>query len=256
LGLEQATEPELLAGERVLRTRAEGLSDDLSRHAAGLVPAWRRVTAGELRWPVSLVVATVIILQVLRPQHLVMANRWLLPGVETALAVVLLVSDPPRITRSSPAARVIGLVLLAIASLANGWSAAVLVVGLLDGTAPEASDATALLVNGGSIWLTNVIISGLWYWELDAGGPAARAGMMKSTRDFLFPEMTAPGLVDASWEPRLLDYLYVAFTNATAFSPTDTLPLSRRAKLAMMLQASVSVITGVLIIARAVNILR
>jgi uncharacterized membrane protein len=100
-----------------------------------------------------------------------------------------------------------------------------------------------------------VIVFALWYWELDRGGPAARAAARKVHPDFLFPQMTTPELVDPDWEPEFVDYLFLAFTNATAFSPTDTMPMSRWAKLAMMAQASVSVVVVALVIARAVNIL-
>jgi hypothetical protein len=103
--------------------------------------------------------------------------------------------------------------------------------------------------------LTNVIVFALWYWELDRGGPASRAAARRIHPDFLFPQMSVPDLVHPDWEPAFVDYLFLAFTNATAFSPTDTMPLSRWAKMAMMVQASISVVVVALVIARAVNIL-
>jgi uncharacterized membrane protein len=96
----------------------------------------------------------------------------------------------------------------------------------------------------------------LWYWELDRGGPAARATAPRPYPDFLFPQMQSPELAPDNWEPSFTDYLYVSFTNATAFSPTDVMPLSRWAKLTMMLHSMVSVVTVALVIARAVNILK
>jgi uncharacterized membrane protein len=141
-----------------------------------------------------------------------------------------------------------------VASLANAWSAGNLVVGLVQGA--EGSDPAALLVTGGDIWLTNILIFALWYWDLDRGGPGSRARAERNKPDFLFPEMTSPELADVDWEPHFVDYLYLAYTNATAFSPTDTLPFSRWSKLAMMLQSAVSLTTGALVIARAVNILK
>jgi uncharacterized membrane protein len=108
---------------------------------------------------------------------------------------------------------------------------------------------------GGAIWITNVIIFALWYWELDRGGPVARSKAVHKYPDFMYPQMQAPDLAPEHWEPTFLDYLYVSFTNATAFSPTDTMPLSRWAKMLMMAQASVSLATVALVIARAVNIL-
>ena len=95
----------------------------------------------------------------------------------------------------------------------------------------------------------------MWYWNLDRGGPAARAEASNRHPDLLFPQMTAPELSPPDWQPEFFDYLYLSFTNAAAFSPTDTMPLARWAKLAMMLQAMVSLGTVVLVIARAVNIL-
>ncbi len=112
-----------------------------------------------------------------------------------------------------------------------------------------------LLMWGSTVWLTNVIVFALGYWELDRGGPAARAMARKTHPDFLFSQMTVPELIHKDWEPGFVDYLYLSFTNATAFSPTDTLPLSRWAKLLMMAESLVSLITVALIVARAVNVL-
>src|SRR5919108_506861 len=108
------------------------------------------------------------------------------------------------------------------------------VVGDVDGAAP----AARLMVNGGSIYLTNIIAFALWYWELDRGGPAARTHGIKYYPDFLFPQMSSPDLAPPDWEPTFVDYLYLSFTNATAFSPTDVMPLRRWAKLTMLLQSA------------------
>jgi len=143
--------------------------------------------------------------------------------------------------------------LIAVMSLANAWSAARLVVGLVEGTVGK--DPTTLLLTGAAIWLTNVIVFCLWYWELDRGGPVARVYATRTLPDFLFVQMQNPELAPDDWEPAFVDYLYLSFTNATAFSPTDVLPLSRWAKLMMMLQSIVSLVTVALVIARAVNIL-
>jgi hypothetical protein len=114
-----------------------------------------------------------------------------------------------------------------------------------------------LLITGGAIWLTNVIAFGLWYWEFDRGGPVARALGTKPYPDFQFPQMVSPReMVPPDWEPAFADYLYLAFTNAAAFSPTDVLPMSRWAKMAMTVQSSISIITVALVVARAVNILQ
>jgi hypothetical protein len=139
--------------------------------------------------------------------------------------------------------------------VANIWSAARLVTALAEGQAIVDS-AARLLVNGGSIYLTNIIAFGLWYWELDRDGPAARTHGVDCYPDFLFPQMANPELAPPEWEPVFFDYFYVSFTNATAFSPTDVMPLTPWAKLAMTLQSSVALVTVGLVIARAVNVLK
>lgn len=229
----------------------ERLEDDV---VAALRPAWRRLTEGEQRWPASVAVLLMIALQLRLPDDFTPSSRYLLPAVELVLLVLLLVVNPGRISRRSVLARALGLALIAVASLVNAWSVLRLVKGLLDGT--FGSDPVALLTVGANIWLTNVLIFALWYWELDRGGPAARAAGTDPEPDFLFPQMSETSIDFHHWEPEFVDYAYVSFTNAAAFSPTDTMPLSRWAKLAMMLQSAVSLVTGLLVIARAVNILK
>lgn len=222
--------------------------------ASETVPAWRRRTKGEHRWPTVLAIAVAIVLQVRLPDEFMPVSPWLLPGIETLLGVVLLVTNPFRIDRESRVLRVIGIGLLSILGIATAWSVVVLVIGLVDNR--FGNDATGLLLAGGSVIVTNIITSALFYWEFDRGGPAARAMGRKQRPDFLFAEMTAaPDMVDPEWEATFVDYLYLAFTNSTAFSPTDTLPLTSWAKLTMLFQSAISVITVVLVVARAVNVL-
>ena len=116
-------------------------------------------------------------------------------------------------------------------------------------------EGTQLLYSSLAIWATNIIVFGLWYWEIDRGGPDDRLEADHGPPDFLYPQMTAPGCTYEGWSPRFLDYLYVAFTNATAFSPTDTMPLTPMAKVLMMLQSSCSLATIAIVASRAVNIL-
>jgi uncharacterized membrane protein len=172
-----------------------------------------------------------------------------------ALLIGLVTSNPRRINRESVQLRVASMVLIAVLSLANAISAERLIAELLR-SAPEVSDAGPLLATGGAIWLTNVIVFALWYWELDRGGPAARARGRREHPDFLFPQMENPDLAPPEWEPTFADYFYVSFTNATAFSPTDVLPLTSWAKMTMLLQSVISLSTVALVIARAVNILK
>jgi uncharacterized membrane protein len=221
---------------------------------AAVVPAWRRVTQGEPRWPVSLGILAAIALQIALPDHLAPHPRWMLPALESLLLAGLVASNPRRIERRSRPLRAASTALIGLMSAANAWSASQLVLGLVRGTEHQA--AARLLTSGGAIWLTNVIVFCLWYWELDRGGPVARAQALRHHPDFLFAQMTSPELAPEHWEPAFIDYLYLSFTNATAFSPTDVLPLSGWAKLTMMLQSAVSLATVALVIARAVNILQ
>jgi hypothetical protein len=218
------------------------------------IPAWRRPTSGEHRWPSILAITAVIVVQLLLPDRLILHPRWLLPGVEIALAVGLIVANPVRLRRDHPLLRFGSLGLVAAMTVANAGSAALLIDRLLGGTAGH--DARSLIGNGAAIYATNIIAFGLWYWELDRGGPMSRANGDRQHTDFLFAQMTSPDVAPRDWEPTFLDYLYVSYTNATAFSPTDTLPLSRWAKMLMLAQSAIALSTIALVVARAVNILR
>jgi hypothetical protein len=221
----------------------------------GLVPAWRRPTEGEERWQAAVAVAVAVALQFPLPGRLVLVHPdWLLPALEGLLLLILVMANPRRINRRSRALRWLGLTLAALLSLANAYSVARLAVGLVQGTL--GNSAGPLLVSGGVIWLTNVIIFGLWYWEFDRGGPVARANADRMYPDFQFVQMVSPQLTPPDWEPAFADYLYLSFTNAAAFSPTDVLPMSRWAKMGMTVQAAVSIVTVALVVARAVNILK
>lgn len=221
----------------------------------GLVPAWRRRTQGERRWPASLAVTAAAALQLSLPARLAMPPRFLLPGLEMLLLIGLTAADPGRIDRREKHLRVAGIAMIAAVSAANIWSAGRLVAELLRAE-PVADSAARLIVNGGSIYLTNIIAFALLYWELDRGGPAARTHGVECYPDFLFPQMSSPDLAPPDWEPNFIDYLYFSFTNATAFSPTDVLPLSRPAKMAMALQSAVALATVAIVIARAINVLK
>jgi uncharacterized membrane protein len=219
------------------------------------VPAWRRRTPGERRWPAGLAVTGAAALQLSLPPRLAMPPRFLLPALEILLLIGLTAANPGRIDRRDMHLRVAGIVLIAAVSLANIWSAARLISELLRAE-PIVDSAARLALNGGSIYLTNIIAFALLYWELDRGGPAARTHGIEVYPDFLFPQMTSPELAPPEWEPNFVDYLYVSFTNATAFSPTDVMPLSRPAKVAMALQSTVALATLALVIARAINVLK
>jgi hypothetical protein len=221
----------------------------------GFIPAWKRPTQGEARWQVTIAVAAAVALQFPLPGRLVLLRPpWLLPALEGLLLLGLVMANPRRINRESRAIRLVSLGLAALLSLANAWSVAQLVTGLVKGT--EGNAPGPLLITGGVIWLTNVIVFGLWYWEFDRGGPVARANATHMYPDFQFVQMASPQLAPPGWEPAFGDYLYLSFTNAAAFSPTDVLPLSRWAKMGMTVQAAISIVTVALVVARAVNILK
>jgi hypothetical protein len=197
-------------------------------------------------------VAVTIGLQLLMPAQVVPEGRYVLPALQLALLVGLVAVNPFRVDRESAVLRTAGLGLTGLVALANGWSVVLLVGDLLTG---RPAPAVELLGAGGAIWLTNVLTFGLVYWELDRGGPAARAAAARDRPDFLFPQMQIPEIAGPAWEPGFVDYAYLSFTNATAFSPTDVLPLSRWAKLTMSVQAGVSLVVIVLVVARASNAL-
>jgi hypothetical protein len=241
--------------ERLMDRGSHALETGTAELRRELAPAIRWAGKSELRWPVSLVVLLVVILQLALPASYRLADRWLVAFVELALLVAVTAITPRRIESRSLLVRTLGLALLVVMSLANLDAMIRLVHRLLTGT--EGADATALLTTGASIWLANVAIFALWYWEFDQGGPAARHHRTgPQYPDFLFAQMTTPDVAPPTWRPTFVDYLYLSFTNATAFSPTDTLPLVMWAKCFMMLQSAVSLVTVALVIARAVNVLR
>jgi uncharacterized membrane protein len=222
--------------------------------ARPVLPAWRRATEGEHRLPVAVAVALAIGLQLVLPRHLAIRPTWLLPSLEGLLLVGLIVANPRRINRTSTTLRAASVLLIALISLANAWSSAELIKGLVNGT--EGNQASLLLSRGATVYVTNIIVFALWYWEWDRGGPVSRAQGVRRYPDFLYPQMTDPDLAPPEWQPNFFDYLYVSFTNVTAFSPTDTMPMSRWAKMLMLVQSSVALLTIAFVIARAVNILK
>ncbi len=219
-----------------------------------VLPTWKRVTTGEPRWPVALAVVAAVVMQGLLPEQVQLVHPWILPSVAVVLLAALIVANPTRIVHESPALRLTSGVLIAWLTGANILSMIRLLTRLLDGTFH--GSPKLLLLTGGAIWLTNVICFALWYWFFDRGGPVDRAHGRAEYPDLLFPQMSDPELAPPDWATGFVDYLYLSFTNASAFSPTDVLPLKRWAKLTMLLQSAISLITVALVIARAVNILK
>jgi hypothetical protein len=173
---------------------------------------------------------------------------WLVPAVpEVVLLVDLLGASLARTRR-------IALSLLGILVGGNLVGLAILVAGLVT-TSTRDLGGVELLTTGAAIWITNVIVFGFWFWEVDAGGPVARAVHTRSTPDFQFPQYENPSLATPGWSPNVWDYMYVSLTNSIAFSPTDAMPLTRKAKALMALGSFISVVAVLLVAARAVNVL-
>jgi len=190
------------------------------------------------------------------------AARWIVPGLTVLLLLALIATVPHgrlvrrvgvQAQRVRFGRRVVALTVTAIVSAANAAAILLLVRLLVRGAH---ADARLLLRAGIHMWCLNVLVFALWFWELDNGGPAARQTAGAEGRDFLFPQQATPELTAPHWQPRFLDYLYVSFTNATAFSPTDTMPLSRWAKMLMLVEAASSLVLALMVAARAINILR
>jgi hypothetical protein len=214
----------------------------------------QQTLVGESRWPMAVAVLAVIVLTLLLPHSLIVRPRWGVPIVECILLIAVIIADPGKIDRVSRRVRGLSITLIVILAATALWCTAQLIAQLIHG-GPATQSGGALLAAGGIVYLSNCIAFGLLYWELDSGGPAARAHGLPAHPDFAFPQQLSPGLAPADWRPRFIDYLYLGFTSATAFSPTDVMPLRSWNKLAMMAQSTISLVLLGLVIARAVNVL-
>ncbi len=203
-------------------------------------------------WEPQLVVACAIALQLSLSESVTIGPAWLFPALEGVLLIGLVVASPHPNVRHSPLRRHAAIGMIGLVSAANIVSLVLLCHHLLSG---GKENGHALILSGIVLWCTNVLLFGLWYWEVDRGGPVARARGEWDAPDFLFVQMTNPEHAPKNWQPRLIDYLYVSLTNATAFSPTDTMPLTPTAKWLMSAQSVASLVTVGLVVARAVNIL-
>jgi hypothetical protein len=208
----------------------------------------------ERRWPMAAAVLVAIVLQVITPHNGRLVFWWVFPVLELAALVAVTLRDPGRIDGRTRAARRATLVLIALLTVGTLGGLVVLALDVVDKSYGYVG-ATALLGRGAALWVTNVVVFSLWFWELDRGGAAERAAASKVPPSFGFPEEAMPELAPDGWMPRYPDYLFLSFTNATAFSPTDTLPVRTWAKMTMMIESVISLITAILVIARAINVL-
>ncbi len=207
----------------------------------------------EAFWPVQLTVLAAIGLQIGLPERLTVGPTWLIPALEGVLLIGLSLATPRQLEHEHRGRRRIAIALTAFVSAANVFSLVELTHHLLHSKVP--TNGRELIISGMLIWLTNFLIFALWYWEMDRGGPGRRAAGHDGPPDFLFPQMSDDRIEPRYWRPQFLDYLYVSLTNATAFSPTDTMPLTPMAKSIMGVQSIVSLVTLGLVVSRAVNIL-
>jgi hypothetical protein len=209
---------------------------------------------GESRWPpvaaVLVFMAFNIALRIWLPSQAAVRLPWLVPAIEGVLLVVLITSNPTAPVERQRLRRV-ALALVGLLVVAALWATVLLVVDLIRGTGVTNSPSK-LLASGAVVWLGNNLAFALLYWLMDGGGPIARSHRSAAV-DFAFTQHMSPELAGPGWRPVFLDYLHLGFTNSTAFSPTDVMPLTHRAKYAMLVQSTVSLALFGLVVARAVN---
>jgi uncharacterized membrane protein len=201
----------------------------------------------------TLAILAALGLYLLLPDQLAIGPRWLIPVIEAVLVILLNLVHAYRRAGEEADVRMFMIGVIALLNIANMVSVGLLVDTLLYG---HLTRGRPLLYGAFSVWLTNIIVYALWFWMLDRGGPLARARRHDRHPDFQFPQMVTPEASPSSWAPGFFDYLYVALTNAAAFSPTDTMPLTRAAKALMSAESLVSIVTVAIVAGRAVNILK
>jgi hypothetical protein len=225
----------------------------------------RALPRSEPRWHASLAVVCAVILYITLPPRLIFGPSWV------AAVLILLVLLPlsilaPRRHRETRGLRFGSITLIALVNFFNLASVLLLIAGFFHPEKARMHSAAEILRTGAQIWVTNILVFALWYWELDGDGPDTRAHANAATEfenaDFLFPQMqmtiasgNSSRCIDPLWKPQFVDYLYLSFTNSTAFSPADTMPLSRWAKALMAVEALISLVTVAIVLARSVSLI-
>jgi len=204
-------------------------------------------------WHVQILVVAAVIMQFILPQTFSAEPRQLIAIISFLLVIALSFTTPKAAVFQSIGRRINVIVLVALLGVANIYSLYRVANQLLEGKISNGRDLVLTALN---IFLTNIVVFALLYWEMDGGGPGKRKIAKNHERDFLFPQHNLTDSESKKWIPTFVDYFYVSSTNAMAFSPTDAMPLSRRIKMLMLTQSIVSLTTIALIISRAVNILR
>lgn len=209
----------------------------------------------ESRWPPAAAVLLFMILNIAMriwlPRESIIAAPWLLPALEASFLGVLVFGDPAALARQRRFLHPTAVTLATLMVLAALWATVRLIVDLIQGSAVT-NDPARLLATGALVWLGNNLSFSLLYWLIDGGGPSMRA-RHRLLADFAFTQHLSPELAPHGWRPVFLDYLHLGFTNATAFSPTDVMPLTHRAKYAMLIQSTIALALFGLVVARAVN---
>jgi hypothetical protein len=208
----------------------------------------------EARWPMATAVAVAIALQLFKPGWLLLSPRWMSPIIWSLPLCSLILADPGKIDNRSRRLRTISILLVSFVVIGALEATVALIRELIHG-GPNTNSAGTLLVASAIVWIQNGIAFSLLYWEFDGGGSATRAHGLPRYPDFAFPQTLTPEVAPPGWRPRFLDYLYLGFTNATAFSPTDVMPLAPWAKALMTIQSMESLAILVLVVGRAVNVL-
>jgi uncharacterized membrane protein len=215
--------------------------------------AWGEAARSEPRWPASLAVVVAGICYLILPGKFTLGPSWVIPLIEAFVLIPLSIAAPERRPHEKWLVQYAAFAIIAIAEIANITSLTQLIHALVYNA--KTVSGPELLVSSIAIWLTNVIVFSLWFYELDRGGPDDRLRREHGKPDFLFPQMSTPGCTHERWAPTYFDYLYLSFTNATAFSPTDTMPLTPAAKALMLIESLASLLTITIVASRAVNIL-
>ncbi|MEI6709581.1 MAG: hypothetical protein WCL17_01200 [Actinomycetota bacterium] len=205
----------------------------------------------EPHWPASIALLVCAGLYLALPNRLVVGPRWLLP-ILIVLPLIPLSLRKNREADESQWVRATTLTLIGAITLANVTSMALLVHHLLRA---QVSAGRSLIYSAIAVWITNVVVYGLWFWEIDRGGPHRRANGEVIYPDIQFPQMENPKLAPENWRPHFTDYLYTSFANGTSFAPADAMPLTLRVKALFMAESVVSLVTIAIVAARAVNIL-
>jgi hypothetical protein len=213
-----------------------------------------RPVRDESRWPPALAIVVVVGMLSVLPHHVQVMPMWVSHVV--ALAILVPMAVVTLTTANAIWIRVerTVIVLFAAAYVVNTTAELGDMIGIITLHPPE-TRSVSLLSSSLAIWVTNVLAFSLLYWQLDRGGPSARARGTSAKPDWLFPQAGAPHEAEPDWRPLFIDYLHLGFNTATAFSPTDALPLTRRAKMLMMLESTISLLTLVIVAARAVNVI-